>query len=64
MSKTKVAAAVAGVFAGAFVAGFATRTMYAFRDLVKALDREDAALTRRLIRDEFKDEVRRSVESL
>lgn len=57
-------AAIAGVFAGAFVAGFFVRVIYAARDAVRSLDRQDAALTRRFNRDEMKDELRMAVEKL
>jgi hypothetical protein len=41
------AAALAGVVAGAFAAGFVARSLYAFRDVLRAMDRQDAELTRR-----------------
>jgi|JI10StandDraft_1071094.scaffolds.fasta_scaffold789178_2 hypothetical protein len=58
------AASFAGVVAGAFAAGFVVRTIYAVRDAVKSLDRQDAELTRRFVKDELKDELRRKLESL
>ena len=57
-------AAIAGVFAGAFVAGFFVRVIYAARDAVRSLDRQDAAITRRLNRDELMDQIRRAMEVL
>jgi hypothetical protein len=60
----RAAIGAVGLLAGAFVAGFLARALGAFRDLAKSLDREDAELTRRWIKDEVKDELRKKLDSL
>jgi hypothetical protein len=55
----RVVLGAAGWVAGAFAAGFLCRSIYALRDALSALDRQDAELTRRWNREELMDELRR-----